>query len=298
MSRQILKLSADGKPFFLRIDSAIYVANPFTSAQREVIDVTDLTTASVCRIEANTVLKNALNTAYPNHGYVGREFEIRKFPQQDNKQYFDFSVTEVRMTKTTDTIPGLCPVPADTGTFLDDRSRQYPEYLRSMLWKKIRKRILKRDGNVCRRCGGRATEVHHRSYSEAVLAGNDDEQLVSICKGCHNFITLEDLGARRSPGETDRLLLLRDENITLPVPKVDLRRTKRTEYPPEWDRMSAVQRSVWKREYERIKLLRWLERGDAPEIIRRLLHNFGMDDNAIDLELTKLSGTKRKRGRR
>ncbi|MGB8028149.1 MAG: hypothetical protein WCF30_00665 [Terracidiphilus sp.] len=288
MIRPILKLSADGKPFFLRIDSAIYLTNPFTSAQREVMDATDLTTANVCCVEANAFLKNALNEAYPNCGYVTREFEIRKFPLQGDKRYFKFSIIEIKMTKSAGTIPGLHPVPADTGKFLDDRSPQYLEYLRSTLWKNIRKRILKRDGSACRRCGGKATEVHHRSYSEAVLAGNDDAQLASICEGCHNIVTFDDSGARRSPDETDRLLLLRDESATFPVPKVDLRRTKRRENPPEWDRMSAVQRAAWHHEYQRIKLLRWLKRGDAPKTIRRLLNGYGMDDNAIDLALAGL----------
>jgi 2-polyprenyl-6-methoxyphenol hydroxylase-like FAD-dependent oxidoreductase len=46
-------------------------------------------------------------------------------------------------------------------------------YLQSALWRKIRRRVLKRDRNTCVRCGCKATQVHHRSYEpEAVTTAS------------------------------------------------------------------------------------------------------------------------------
>jgi hypothetical protein len=84
---------------------------------------------------------------------------------------------------------------------------EYAKYLQSKKWKRIRRRVLKRDGRLFRRCGGRATLVHHRSYAPEVLAGDNDEQLASLCEGCHTVIHYDEFGAKRTPEETDRLLL-------------------------------------------------------------------------------------------
>src|SRR6185437_2821430 len=50
----------------------------------------------------------------------------------------------------------------------------YPQYLRSPLWRRISRGIMKRDGGLCVRCGATATAVHHRRYTPEVLAGDDD----------------------------------------------------------------------------------------------------------------------------
>lgn len=81
------------------------------------------------------------------------------------------------------------------------------EYLRTPLWQKIRRRVLKRDGYLCYRCGGKAAQVHHRSYGDAVLLGNDNEKLVSLCGGCHHFVSVDDSGNRRTLEEANLLLV-------------------------------------------------------------------------------------------
>lgn len=133
------------------------------------------------------------------------------------------------------------------------------EYLHTKLWKRIKRRVLKRDSHQCRCCRGKATIVHHRGYARDVLAGMNDEQLASICEGCHNFIHFDDSGARRTPEETDLLLLKGRHDTDFPAPKVDLRRKWR-QYPAEWPRMNAVQRSAWEMEYHRVWLLRRLSK--------------------------------------
>jgi 5-methylcytosine-specific restriction endonuclease McrA len=148
----------------------------------------------------------------------------------------------------------------------DDPLKQgYPEYLKSKLWGKIKRRVFKRDGKLCRRCGGRATEVHHRSYADDVKLGKNDDQLASICEGCHTVIHFDGLGNKRSAEETDRRLLERNESTDFPTPKVDLRK-RRGDDPAEWKRMSAVQREAWKREYNRLWFVGMLRRRNDPRV--------------------------------
>lgn len=62
----------------------------------------------------------------------------------------------------------------------------YAVYLQSPLWKRIRKRILKRDEHLCRDCGREAKHVHHLSYAPLVMFGRDDSKLLSLCVSCHD----------------------------------------------------------------------------------------------------------------
>ena len=63
----------------------------------------------------------------------------------------------------------------------------YGEYLQSIEWKIIRNRILNRDQHKCQayKCTARAEVIHHRDYSDQVMLGNKDDQLVSLCAECH-----------------------------------------------------------------------------------------------------------------
>ena len=90
-----------------------------------------------------------------------------------------------------------------------DRKQIYEEYLASELWKEIRARILKRDFNLCKRCGDLASQVHHRDYKKKTLAGKNDSALWSLCGGCHRFISRNRKGRARSQKQTERLLWIR-----------------------------------------------------------------------------------------
>ena len=65
------------------------------------------------------------------------------------------------------------------------RVSEYELYLQSQEWRDIRYRVLVRDCFACRCCGAAAAQVHHLSYSAAVMAGEDDSQLMSLCRKCH-----------------------------------------------------------------------------------------------------------------
>ncbi len=306
MAGKIHKLIADGKPVYLRITSAISPGNTSAKTQLEMMDAVNLITKESCCIVADTMLKNTLRDCYPNDGYVHKDFQIKKFGSQGGKRYAEFEINEVRgadpyaLTDNVITITAKDEAGAPVQSNFFQNYATYDDYRKSSLWRKIRRRVLKRDGNICLRCGGKAIMVHHRSYAEEVLAGNNDDDLASICEGCHNFISCDDAGRKRSAKETERLLLLRDESTNFPPPKVDLRlQSQPPKYPPEWGRMSAVQRSAWNGKYERLKFLHWLRVRKFPEgRLRRLLHNrHGMDDQAIDAELADLRKRKIKANR-
>jgi hypothetical protein len=169
----------------------------------------------------------------------------------------------------------------------------YRAYLESPLWRRIKRRIFKRDNRVCIRCQGKANRVHHRSYTLEVMQGNDDEQLASICDGCHTVIHRHTTGAKRLKSEWDVLLLNKERAADHPIVKIDRRRDRWSQiHPVEWERMSALQRNAWEKERDRQFDL-WLlqkcgNQGALARILRKgLRERNGMDDEAIDLMLTQ-----------
>jgi|SRR5580704_14602905 hypothetical protein len=96
------------------------------------------------------------------------------------------------------------------------------EYLRSPEWKAIQRRILKRDNRMCWRCEGKATEVHHRSYADDVMAGNNDNQLASLCEGCHFVVGFDELNKKRTLEAADLILLTKCHDTEIPAPKLDI----------------------------------------------------------------------------
>jgi 5-methylcytosine-specific restriction endonuclease McrA len=60
-------------------------------------------------------------------------------------------------------------------------------YLKQPLWlETIRPRVVKRDDNKCQVCGcSKNLQVHHRSYAKKVMRGEDDSQLITLCRKHH-----------------------------------------------------------------------------------------------------------------
>lgn len=125
----------------------------------------------------------------------------------------------------------------------------YEAYRANDLWKRIRKRVVKRDKRICQSCGGEGHTVHHRSYDQPVLDGHADEFLVTVCDGCHDLVHNTDDGKRRPQDEWDTILA-QPKPETFPEPVVP--QTNGTTIPlvsePEgWSRMTAKQRAGWNR---------------------------------------------------
>ncbi len=128
---------------------------------------------------------------------------------------------------------------------LMDYQGEYLEYLESKEWKKIKRRILKRDRNTCARCGGRGTVVHHRSYKPEVLEGKADHVLVTICSPCHKVIHFDDSGKKRPFEECEAIFQKRPDPNDFPEPKIDLRRDTSKDFPPQWSKMTEEQKKNW-----------------------------------------------------
>lgn len=127
----------------------------------------------------------------------------------------------------------------------------HSEYLKSPLWRKIKRRVLKRDNNICGSCGGIGNIVHHRSYSREVLEGNADHMLATVCEGCHNIIHFDNDKSRRSEEESERVFLAGQRQTDFPLPHIDLRRRSQRQ-PVEWPRMTAVQRELWNKKAQQL----------------------------------------------
>ena len=60
---------------------------------------------------------------------------------------------------------------------------RYQRYLQSDAWKTKRKAVLQAAGFRCRRCGKRATEVHHETYKR--IYNEQLSDLTALCGNCH-----------------------------------------------------------------------------------------------------------------
>ena len=68
----------------------------------------------------------------------------------------------------------------------------YFESLKDPRWREKRKIILRRDKNVCTKCGksGVILEVHHTHYKNGLMAWEyEDKDLTSLCNQCHEDLT-------------------------------------------------------------------------------------------------------------
>ncbi|MGC2163136.1 MAG: hypothetical protein WA634_14585 [Silvibacterium sp.] len=266
--RSVLSLEANGAPAFVRIMSKIPVID-----SNKLIDVVDHKTCEVQGLKAYTVLANALHSKYPNDEYLNKDFKIRRIEPLPGKLYYQFEIVEIKIDKSEESNLQISKCYADylkqqpPERALDtpnETSRllgfnDYEEYRRSSLWKKIKRRVKERDSNLCARCESKADLVHHRSYALEVLRGEDDEQLASVCEGCHNVIHFDDQSNKhkRNPQEWDSVLVQKDLSTGFPPPKVDLRLRWRKD-PPEWPRMTAKQRIAYHLEYEKLRYIRML----------------------------------------
>ena len=89
--------------------------------------------------------------------------------------------------------------------------RAYREYLRSEIWLKKRRLVMRRAGGMCEGCGERrATEVHHMTYppywpgSAEWIRNEKLFDLKAVCRQCHEDKHLEKYGTVGVAGdETD-----------------------------------------------------------------------------------------------
>ena len=76
----------------------------------------------------------------------------------------------------------------------------YAEYLRSDLWKEIRKKVFSIKGRICHCCGKRASAVHHTAYTFKSLVGDTRSLMANmhpICAKCHKKVHFKPTGEFR-----------------------------------------------------------------------------------------------------
>lgn len=74
-----------------------------------------------------------------------------------------------------------------TGLGGDGNSKRaaYRKFMGSAAWKRQRERVLARDGDVCRDCGGHATEAAHIRYADPIEK-TPDRDIKSSCRDCNS----------------------------------------------------------------------------------------------------------------
>jgi 5-methylcytosine-specific restriction endonuclease McrA len=66
------------------------------------------------------------------------------------------------------------------------KKRSYFTFLRSRYWAYIKKRVLKRDKNMCKKCGYKSgLQVHHKTYKNHFNEHNHLGDLITLCRNCH-----------------------------------------------------------------------------------------------------------------
>ncbi|OPY34459.1 MAG: HNH endonuclease [Methanomassiliicoccales archaeon PtaU1.Bin124] len=84
-----------------------------------------------------------------------------------------------------------CPGAEPDGSDIPLLPSMYPQFLKERAWRKVRAKVIERDGNACQECGrdlGRYpawyAEVHHII---PVVAGGSDHpsNLITLCTECH-----------------------------------------------------------------------------------------------------------------
>jgi 5-methylcytosine-specific restriction endonuclease McrA len=64
----------------------------------------------------------------------------------------------------------------------------YSKFLKSEYWAKVRKKVLARDCNKCQFCGSKKRlEIHHYSYKNHLNELNHLDDLITLCKSCHEY---------------------------------------------------------------------------------------------------------------
>ena len=74
----------------------------------------------------------------------------------------------------------------------------YGAYLRSPLWKAIRRLVYVHKGRKCVLCGQRAQQIHHRRYDRQTMSGAVLTWLEPLCRKCHEFIEVKPNGRKRA----------------------------------------------------------------------------------------------------
>lgn len=84
------------RAFYAENKSAEQTAKDGGSSEIWLTEVIDLTTGNRFKYVVNAILKNELETQYPEDGYVDRYFAIKKLEAKEGKRYKEMQVVELQ----------------------------------------------------------------------------------------------------------------------------------------------------------------------------------------------------------
>lgn len=67
-----------------------------------------------------------------------------------------------------------------------ERRKNYDSYLKSNRWREFKKLIIDKRGEMCEKCGVKATDLHHKTYAR--LFNELPEDVLLLCRSCHEAI--------------------------------------------------------------------------------------------------------------
>lgn len=94
----------------------------------------------------------------------------------------------------------------------------YAAYLKSPLWRAVKSRVFKINGDKCFLCENKAFTVHHRKYTGPTLIGEHLEYLSPICNGCHKTIEFDVDGRKLASDDVEEYV---QEHLRLNELQVD-----------------------------------------------------------------------------
>lgn len=122
----------------------------------------------------------------------------------------------------------------------------YREYLASDLWAGIREQVRARCHYRCRMCKGRATQVHHLSYTRPVLEGKDPQQLIALCGRCHKKVEFDPKTGCKLTVEEMRVRFGYTANVKTVPTRVAIGIAKGRKCPKCWNWLSKRNPTVCK----------------------------------------------------
>jgi hypothetical protein len=93
----------------------------------------------------------------------------------------------------------------------------YADYRESDLWKGIRRRVYKFRGRNCVLCGDKSKAIHHHSYAESVLRGEDIQPMYPMCDQCHKKIEYDGKRKRDMADVQEYFMLLLKNPGKMPI---------------------------------------------------------------------------------
>lgn len=95
--------------------------------------------------------------------------------------------------------------------------KSYLAYLKSPLWREIRRKVFQKRGDCCECCGEDGCNViHHIDYDLATLLGKQPWRLLVICGRCHRGIEFDDKGCKVSLTGAQKRLAEFSRDICVP----------------------------------------------------------------------------------